>query len=60
MDYKIIVASEKYESDAVKKVEKQVKQYVDSGWKPLGGVSISRTDTVSFQKTVIAQAMIKE
>ena len=57
MDYKVIVASEKHEIDAVNKIELQVKKYVDSGWKPLGGVSISRTDTL---RTVIAQAMIKE
>ncbi len=57
MDYKVIVASEKHEIDAVNKIEQQVKKYVDSGWKPLGGVSISRTDTL---RTVIAQAMIKE
>ena len=57
MDYKVIVASEKHEIEAVNKIEQQVKKYVDNGWKPLGGVSISRTDTL---RTVIAQAMIKE
>ena len=60
MDYKIIVASDKYESEAVKKIEQKVKKYIDSGWKLYGGISVSRSDTNAFKKVVFAQAMIKE
>ena len=60
MDYKVIVVSNEYESNAVNQLDQQVNKYIYSGWKPFGGVSVSRSDTVGFQKTVLAQAMIKE
>ena len=60
MDYKVIVVSEDYAHMAAEKLEKQVKQEIHRGWKPLGGVSVSRSDFGSFGKVVLAQAMIKE
>ena len=60
MDYKVIVVSNEYASNAANQLDQQVKKYICNGWKPLGGVSVSRSDTLDFQKTVLAQAMIKE
>lgn len=60
MDYKIISASADYEDTVARKLEEKVKKYIDLGWKPLGGVSISRSDYSRFVRIVMAQAMIKE
>lgn len=60
MDYKVIVVSDSSKSLAVNELERQVGKYIYDGWKPLGGVSVSRSDDGYFQKTVLAQAMIKE
>lgn len=60
MDYKVIAVSERYQTTAARELEKLVKVYLSKGWKPLGGVSVSRTDSLLFQKIVMSQAMIKE
>ena len=64
MDYIILHATAVNADDAIKMVTREVQKHVSSGWKPLGGVSVSRTDCetmyIHTQKVVVAQAMIKE
>lgn len=60
MDYRIVVVSENWHTDAARELEKEVKRLIKSGWKLQGGVSVSRSDHGSLTKVVMSQAMIKE
>lgn len=60
MEYKVVVVNERFEHDAIKELERQVKSLILNGWKPLGGVSLSISDYDTLHETALAQAMIKE
>lgn len=60
MDYKILTGeSFKSTEYAIRELEREVKSYMKEGWKPQGGVSITKFGSSSYIFTV-AQAMIKE
>ena len=61
MDYKIIYVREENVITATTKLEKRVRQFIDTGWRPQGGVSATISDSAMYEKAVImTQAMIKE
>ncbi len=64
MDYTVIVGREAICFEARKELERKVKEYISHGWKPLGGVSVSKIDSTftysGSKEFVFAQAMIKE
>ena len=60
MDYKVMVVSDNFASDAADQLDQQANEYICNGWKPLGGVSVSKSDDGYFQQAVLAQAIIKE
>ena len=61
MEYKVLTVDAEYECMAGQKLEREVNQYIEKGWKPLGGVSISVVKiTTLSDKHFFAQAMIKE
>lgn len=60
MDYKVIIVSEAFHDDAARELQRKVKREILMGWKPLGGVSVSRSDSNHLTRIVLTQAMIKE
>lgn len=60
MDYKVIVVRAEYNVDAARRLEQEVKSYINTGWKPIGGVSTSISGKNINETTIMAQAMIKE
>lgn len=56
MDYKVIAVSERYQITAARELEKLVKESLSKGWRPLGGVSVSKNASI----IIMSQAMIKE
>lgn len=60
MDYRVVVVSRDWHTDAAEELRREVKQLLNSGWKLQGGVSVSRSDYGSLVKIVMFQAMIKE
>ena len=50
MEYKLIMV-DTYGGD----FQKQVNEHIENGWKPQGGVSVSKQDRITF-----CQAMVKE
>ena len=63
MNYTVIVVGREYNDfdipDLSTELEARVNEHIRSGWKPLGGVSISQTETPLFGQVIMAQAMIK-
>lgn len=55
--YKIVYAQEKYLSDAIEKVENEVRILKNQGWTEQGGVSVSRPEVGCTYS--VAQAMKK-
>ena len=60
MDYKVIVVRVQYDDDAARELEEEVKNHINEGWKPLGGVSTSISGNGIHERTIMSQAMIKE
>ena len=60
MDYTVIVVSNAHTYVAAKEMKEDVKNHINWGWKPLGGVSVSQTDDGKERRVVLAQAMIRE
>lgn len=60
MEYRIIYAEGFDEKYSRQHLEHEVKELIAIGWKPFGGISVSRSDTNAYKKIVFAQAMIKE
>ena len=60
MEYQVVISSEKTAFEASNKLEKEVNSLIKRGYKPLGGVSVSRSDTDYMQMIVMSQAMIKK
>ena len=59
MEYKIIYAKAEYIHSALEKLEKEVNNFINLGWKPIGGVSIVKPyETLTNHE--VFQAMIKE
>ena len=59
MQYKIVYAQDKYLHSAIEKLEKQVKNLMNDGWEPVGGVSVIKPyETLTDHE--VFQAMIKE
>ena len=60
MSYTVITVTDEFAINAAEKRTREVNNYIALGWKPLGGVSVSRSDWSTDCKIVLAQAMIKE
>ena len=60
MDYKIICAQVRYQSNATEELTEKVKKCIEKGWKPQGGVSIATTSIANTTYYIVCQAMIKE
>jgi hypothetical protein len=56
VDYRVVTAENK-----VERLVKDVNKLMDSGWQPLGGVSVSHTYDVEDERITVmfAQALIK-
>lgn len=56
VDYRVVTAENK-----VERLVKDVNKLMDSGWEPLGGVSVSHTYDVEDERItlIFAQALIK-
>ena len=64
MDYRLVFVQDFSLASAIEKFEDQVQMFLKMGFRPIGGVSVSRNKFGSLgednQITIIAQAMIKE
>ena len=58
MSYQIIYATNKEIYIAALSLEKKVNDYIEKGWIPQGGVSVSRTSKSYCCTYTVAQAMI--
>ena len=43
---------------AMEKVIKEVREAINAGWQPLGGISVCRAENETYANTVYAQAMV--
>lgn len=57
MKYQVVEAGGLKIEDAVKRLEREVKELCSEGWEPQGGISIAVTD---YQWYIVCQAMIKK
>ena len=53
MQYKVVSIRDKYMKNAVERVEQQVKLLIKAGWKPLGGISITKDDIFYACQTMV-------
>lgn len=60
MQYTVVCVKADWHTDAARELTKEVRELLKSGWKPQGGVSVSRSDFGSLTSIVMAQAMTKE
>ena len=56
-EYKIITGEDKNFKDATEEIERKMASYINSGWKPLGGIQIEYITYYGFK---IAQVILKE
>ena len=42
----------------MEKVIKEVREAINAGWQPLGGISVCRAENETYANTVYAQAMV--
>ena len=61
MEYKILSVMGASEEEAVQRLERRVKSYIEEGWKPQGGVAFDiRPFSYAKDEFYALQAMIKE
>ena len=60
MEYMIVTATGKNLFVLCNDLEKKVKDLIDAGWKPLGGISVSEEKFEHSGYYTLAQAIIKE
>lgn len=60
MKYELITVDCEYVCEARNRMEKEVDSYLQKGWKPQGGVSISTYRVAYSTYCSIAQAMVLE
>lgn len=60
MEYKVVFVEKNSISFATMDLEKKVNALIKEGWKPQGGISISKWDDGTFIHITLSQAMIRE
>ena len=59
MDYELIVVCNDLSHCAEQEMKRKVNEKIKNGWIPQGGVSISVCESECYNRTYLAQAMIK-
>ena len=60
MRYCVVIVDDRFESKAAISLEREVTMLCDKGWRPQGGVSISKYEVGYENYVSMAQAMVKD